>query len=71
MQIFYTCFYLFFSCIWKYKLHVYRLQIIDKQMTDYLDHNIFETDEDYILKMLYYDKIDISEGIDTTKSNNS
>ena len=40
-------------------------------MTDYLDHNIFETDEDYILKMLYYDKIDISEGIDTTKSNNS
>ena len=30
-------------------------------MTDYLDENLFE---DYILEKLYYDRIDISKGID-------
>ena len=37
-------------------------------MTDYLDENLFE---DQISQMLYYDRIDISEGIDPTKSNKS
>ena len=36
-------------------------------MADYLDNHF----EDYTLKMLYYDRIDISEGIDPTKSNRS
>ena len=40
-------------------------KIVNKQMTDYLDENLFE---DQILKMLYYDRIDISEGIDPAKS---
>ena len=47
-------------------------------MLDYLDDNLFETDEDqffdfdkWMLKILYYDRINISEGIDPTKSNNS
>ena len=35
-------------------------------MTDYLGHNIFETNKDYFFingfnKMLYYDRINISE----------
>ena len=33
-------------------------------MTDYLDENRFE---DQMVKILYYDKIDISKGIDPTK----
>ena len=37
-------------------------------MTDYLDENLFE---DQILKMLYYDRIEVSEGTDPTKSNKS
>ena len=36
-------------------------KIVNKQMTDYLDENLFE---DYILEKLYYDRIDISKGID-------
>ena len=43
-------------------------KIENKQMADYLDDNIFE---DQILEMLYYKKIDTSEGIDPTKSNRS
>ena len=35
-------------------------------MIDYLDGNLFE---DYILLILYYDRIDISKGNDPTKSN--
>ena len=41
---------------------------VNKQMTDYLDENLFE---DQILQMLHYDKTDISKGIDLAKSNNS
>ena len=56
----------------KYYLRVYldnyAYKILKKQMADYLDKNLFE---DQILKMLYYDRIDISEGIDFAKSNNS
>ena len=37
-------------------------------MTDYLDENLFE---DQILKMLYYNRIDVREGTDPTKSNKS
>ena len=37
-------------------------------MIDYLDESFFE---DQILEMVYYDRIDISEEIDLTKSNNS
>ena len=37
-------------------------------MTDYLDENLFE---DQILKMLYYDRTEVSEGTDPTKSNKS
>ena len=47
-------------------------------MTDYLDDNLFETDEDQffdfdkqVLQILYYDRIDLSKGIDPAKSNNS
>ena len=47
-------------------------------MLDYLDDNLFKADEDqffdfdkWMLKILYYDRINISEGIDPTKSNNS
>ena len=35
-------------------------------MTDYFDGSLLE---DYILQMLYNDRIDISKGIDPTKSN--
>ena len=37
-------------------------------MTGYLDENLFE---DQILKILYYDRTDISEGIDLARSSNS
>ena len=37
-------------------------------MTDYRDEKLFE---DHILQMLYYDRIDIGEGTDRAKSNNS
>ena len=37
-------------------------------MTDYPDNNLFQ---DQILQMLYYERINISEGIDPTKSNRS
>ena len=37
-------------------------------MIYYLDGNVFE---DYILQMLFYDRIDVSEGIDLAKCNNS
>ena len=49
----------------KYYLQVYidncAYKIVNKQMRDYLDENVFV---DQILQMLYYDKIDISEGSD-------
>ena len=58
-----------------YYLQVYldncTYRIVDNQMIDDLDDNLFETDEDYVLWMLYYDKFDLSEGIDLTKSNYS
>ena len=56
----------------KYYLQVYldncAYEIANKQMTDYLDNNLFE---DWILSILYYDRIDISEGTDPSKSNRS
>ena len=59
----------------KYYLRVYldncAYKIVDKQMIDYFDNNLFETDEDWVLYILYYDRIDLSKGIDATKSNNS
>ena len=42
-------------------------KIIDKRSMDYVDENLFETDEYQILKMLYYNRIDIIKGIDLTK----
>ena len=48
-----------------YYLQVYidncAYKIVNKQMRDYLDENVFV---DQILQMLHYDKIDISEGSD-------
>ena len=41
-------------------------KIVNKKITDYLDGNLFE---DQILLMLYYERIDISEGVDPNKSN--
>ena len=38
-------------------------------MTDYLDENAFF--ENWILYMLYYDRIDTNKGIDPAKRNNS
>ena len=38
-------------------------------MVDYRDDNLFETDEDQFLSMLYYGRIIISEGIHPIKSN--
>ena len=38
---------------------------MNKQITDYLDENLFE---DYILQILYYNRIDKNEGIDLVKS---
>ena len=35
-------------------------KIVNKQMTDYIDDDLFE---DQILQMLYYDRTDISKGI--------
>ena len=56
----------------KYYLEVYldnrAFKVANKKMTDYLDDNLFI---DQILKMLYYDRIDLSEGIDLTNSNRS
>ena len=50
----------------KYYLQVYLdncvYKIVNKQKTDYLDENVFED-------LMYYDRIDISEGIDLAKSN--
>ena len=44
-------------------MHVYlnncAYKVVNKQMTNYLDENLFE---DQILKMLYYDRIDINKG---------
>ena len=37
-------------------------------MTDYTDEMLFE---DYILEMLYYERIDIREGLNLAKSSNS
>ena len=37
-------------------------------MIDSLDDNLFETDEDQIIKMVYHNRIDISKGIDPLKS---
>ena len=52
-------------------------EIVDKQIANYLDENLFETDENQIfdfdkwaLKSLYYDRIKLSEGIDPAKNNN-
>ena len=56
----------------KYYLQIYLenflYKIMNKQITDYLDENLFE---DQILYMLYYDIIDISKRIDLAKSNDS
>ena len=56
----------------KYYLQVYldncANKIVNKQMTDCLDHSLFE---DQILKILYYDRLDISKGIDLAKSSNN
>ena len=57
----------------KYYLQVYigncAYNILNKQMTDYRNENLFE---DQILQMLYYYKrIYINEGIDLIKSNNN
>ena len=43
-------------------------QITNNQMTNYLDDNLFE---DWILYMLEYNRIEITEGTDPTKSNRS
>ena len=60
------------ACENKYYLQVYldnyAYEIVNKQITDYLDINRFE---DQMLQMLYYDRIDISEGNDLAKSNNN
>ena len=41
-------------------------------MIDYLGENSFETDENqFLINMFYYDRIDISEGIDLANSNSS
>ena len=59
-------------CDKKYYLQVYlnncTYKTVNKQMTDYLDENLFE---DQILQMLCYDRIDISKGIDPTRSDKS
>ena len=56
----------------KYYLQVYldncAYKISNKQMTEYLDDNLFE---DEILLMLYYYKFNRGEGIDLAKSNAS
>ena len=56
----------------KYYLQVYldnfAYKTVNKQMTDYRNEKLFE---DHILQMLYYDRIDIGEGTDRAKSNNS
>ena len=36
---------------------------------NYLGENHLETDENYIVHMLYYNRIDVSKGIATGKSN--
>ena len=55
----------------KFYLQVYldkcAYETVNKQMTGYLDENLFE---DQILQMLYYDRIDITKGNDIAKSNN-
>ena len=67
---------------YKYYLQVYldncAYKIVHKQMIDYFDDNLFETDEDYffdfdrwVLQMLDYDTNDLSKEINPTKSNNS
>ena len=56
----------------KYYLRIYldnyAQKTVNKQMTDYFNENLFE---DLILQMFYYDRIDIGEGLDLAKSNNS
>ena len=56
----------------KYYLQVYldncAYKIANKQMTDYLDENLFV---DQILHMLYYDRNDKSQGLDLVKCNKS
>ena len=53
----------------------YVYKIVNSQMLDYLDDNLFETDEDlFLINSSYkccitYDRIDLSEGIDVAKSN--
>ena len=41
-------------------------KIIDKEMADYIDDNLFEIDEYQILQIIYYKRIDISKGIGLT-----
>ena len=61
----------------KYYLQVYLClfnsvyRIVNKQMTDSVNISRFETDSDYILYMLYYKLIYISERIDPTQTSNS
>ena len=56
----------------KYYLQVYlnncAYKIGKKEITDYVDDNIFQ---DPILKIVYYDRIYMRQGIDRAKSDNS
>ena len=52
----------------KLYLDVCAYKIVNKQMKDYLDKNLFEN---YVLEMLYYDRIDLSKGNDVAKGNSS
>ena len=56
----------------KYYLQIYldncANEIINQQMAGHLDHSLLE---DQILKILYYDRLDISKGIDLAKSSNN
>ena len=64
----------------KYYVHLYlanyAYKIANIQMLFHLDDNLFENDEDSfliekVLQTIYYDRTNLSEGTDITKSNNS
>ena len=46
-------------------------KVVNNQMRGYLNENLFETDEDYILQMLYHDRIDTSKETDPAKGSSS
>ena len=46
-------------------------KIGNNQMIYYLNDNVFETNEDHILQILYYDGIGIGKGIDPAKSSDN